>query len=475
MKSQRKKNKKSLFLCVLSTVLLFVSCVSTTPNDSTKNISSEKKIKEKTEVFTVENFIQKLQDCLAEGSNEEALALYSTVPEKYANDYTLLYIKASLLMSAGYYDEATVITTMLQESYPENTDVLTLASVIAKATGKTAQKSMLIKKILAIDPNHTDANTELANEQMVKKNFTLANRYYLKALGSDARNLEALAGYGQSSYYLGKLSDAEKTFKQMIEIDPKNAFAYSYLGKLEAEKPNYKTAAEYGAKAIEYAPEYYDYWMDYGSYMQQLMRYGEAEEALTRAIELRPDFFYGYVYRGGVYDEQDKVIEAYADFKKVVELNPKYYFAYESLGILAWGAEDYASAREGFSKAWEVYPASTSYPIMIAMSYFIEGDVKNGKDFLSKKVLKSLDRNSVEYAIARLFYDNVAPGTVAQKVENESNSNKRGKYLYYLATYYQIRGNDSLAQKYYIMVNEMQSPLFFEYRLNDWALKNYKK
>ena len=49
---------------------------------------------------------------------------------------------------------------------------------------------------------------------------------------------------------------------------------------------------------------------------------------------------------------------------------------------------------------------------------------------------------------------------IAQKVENETNANKRGKFLFYLALYYQVRGNDNVAQKYYITVQEMQTPMF---------------
>ena len=70
--------------------------------------------------------------------------------------------------------------------------------------------------------------------------------------------------------------------------------------------------------------------------------------------------------------------------------------------------------------------------------------------------------------------ENFPVDSCTKQVENESNANKRGKYLFYLAMYYQIRGNDNIAQKYYINVQEMQSPTFFEYRLNDWAIEKYK-
>jgi tetratricopeptide (TPR) repeat protein len=109
-------------------------------------------------------------------------------------------------------------------------------------------------------------------------NYKLANRYYLTALAGESTNLEALAGYGQSSYYLGNIDDAKNTFWKMVEIDETNAFAWAYLGKLEAETPNYAKSLEYVLKAIQYESDYYDYWLDCGTYYHNLGNNLEAEK-----------------------------------------------------------------------------------------------------------------------------------------------------------------------------------------------------
>ena len=488
-------SKKTSLLC-FSIILIFsflmFSCESTKTesSDGVKVVEPAKKPKrqlteeEKLNLF-LEEFYTKLSNALNSGSIDDALALYDEVPEQYANNYDLTYIKASLLISKQDYAFAKEIANQLLANNPDNTEAMMLLSVIAKGSGDKAGKTAILQKILAKEPYHAGANTELGHEQMLKANYKLANRYYLTALAGESTNLEALAGYGQSSYYLGNIDDAKNTFWKMLEIDETNAFAWAYLGKLEAETPDYEKSLEYVLKAIQYEPDYYDYWLDCGTYYHNLGKNLEAEKAWTKAIELRPDYFLGYVYRGGLYDEQEMVEKAYADYKMVNQLYPEYYYAYESLGILAWGTGDYAASREGFQKAYEIYPASTSYPMMIAASYYMEAYEKQGtpeeaalkkagKDYLSKVVLKKLDKSSTDYAIARLFYDNVQPASVAQKVENEASLNKKGRYLFYLAMYYQIRGNDNIAQKYYINVQEMQSPTFFEYRLNDWAIEKYK-
>ena len=64
----------SLFLLMFSIFFLVISCKST---DSVSKVKQE---------FTVD-FAQKLQDILRNGTIDEALALFDTMPEKYQNDY----------------------------------------------------------------------------------------------------------------------------------------------------------------------------------------------------------------------------------------------------------------------------------------------------------------------------------------------------------------------------------------------------
>lgn len=479
MKSLNRKH--IIAVCIsLMLVLVFFSCGTTeeaasqaeeefvpvvTPEEKTVMDLSPKP------VFTEESFVKSLQETLSSGSLEEALALFDDIPVENEESYDLNYIHASLLISSGDYDKASEIADKLLEAQPANTDALLLQTVIAKATGNTEEKKKLLNQILESDPNNSDANTELGNEHMLKKNWRLARDYYYRAYRSDSSNMEALAGYGKSSYYLGLLEDAERAFRTIIEKYPDDAFSWAYLAKLYSEWDKYNDAVDCAYHAVLAEPEYSDYWLDYGDYLTKLKRYDEAEEAFTKAISLRPEYFLGYVYRGGVYDTQGKFDLARVDYEKVAQLRPEYYYIYESLAFLAWHDEDWTAAREWFTKAAAASPKDTTYPMLIAVCMYHEGNTRAAKDYVYKTVLKKFASSSSEYAVMRLFYDNVGDGNVANKIQSESNVNTRGKLLFYLAQYYEIRGKDNLAQKYYIAISEMEAPMFIESRLSDWALE----
>ena len=156
-------------------------------------------------------------------------------------------------------------------------------------------------------------------------------------------------------------------------------------------------------------------------------------------------------------------------YRKVVQYNPKYYFAYESIGMLAWNKKNYAEARAAFQKAYTAYSDNISYPLMIAATYLKENNTKDCKTFLTK-VMKNRPTDSLEYVMLRLYYDGLADQRVAQKIANETNRNLKGKMMYYYGLFNEIHGNDVQSKKYYTDILALNSPMFFEYRLAEWAV-----
>ena len=59
---------------------------------------------------------------------------------------------------------------------------------------------------------------------------------------------------------------------------------------------------------------------------------------------------------------------------------------------------------------------------------------------------------------------------MAQKIANETNKNLKGKMMYYYGLFNEIYGNDVQAKKYYTDILALNSPMFFEYRLAEWAV-----
>lgn len=417
------------------------------------------------------NFAEELQKHLMTGDINGAISLYKDIPENLKDDVDLKILESSLLLSVGRLEEAKTIVNELKNSGNNTIEVMEVNAEIANASGKLADIQKATDELLKADPANVTANLILGNRWALKKKYKLACDYYRKVILKESTNEDGLFGYGQMSYYLGNLKESEKAFKKLAEVNPESDIAYQYLGKLAAEEENYKLSIENIQKAIALNPQNSDYYIDLGNYSRNLGRYNDAEKAWTKSIELAPDYFLGYTYRAGLYDEQNRTDEALADYKMVVKTNPKYYFAFEEIGILEFHKENWEEARKYFSKANEI-SESYAYKLMILATY-----IKQGKTFemkqLSEKYMKPLDRNSLEYKMIRLYHDQGpvnAENALAKDIEKETSKNKKGKMKYYLALYYDMKGSKSVAAEYYNQITKMQTPMFFEYRLAEWAL-----
>lgn len=438
-------------------------------------VKNEKAAEKKTSSNTKVEFVQNLQDILETGDLDKAIAYFDSLSASDSQDANLMLIKGSLLISAGKIKEASALLNSLEEKDPSNIEVLEMKIIVAKAAGpkSLAEKKAAISKVIALDPNNATANIELGQEQVLNHKYKTARNYYKRALISAPAEPNALFGYGQTSYYLNDIDEAKTAFKKMIALNPNEAIAYQYLGKLEAEDENYKNALEYINKAIQIEDDNYEFYMDLGQYLRYRGKFADAEKAWTKAISINPDYFLAYTYRAGLYDEQNKFDLALNDYRKVIETNPDYYFAYEALGIMAWYAKSYDEARAAFEKAYGYNKKNISYPLMIAACYIKAGKLQKAKLFLEQVMKNMDDKKSVEFSMVRLYHDQ-GPGNaendLALKIPKIDKTTKRGKMLYYFALYYDLKGVESLASKYYTEVKNMQSPMFFEYRLAEWSL-----
>lgn len=416
-------------------------------------------------------FAKELQTLLDKGDTEGAILLFEKIPASLKNDVDLKLILGALYYSSKQYDSAISVANEVLSLQSENMDALELISLCNRAKGDKNAYKATADQILAVDPYNSSVNIQKAEEYALNKKWKLARDSYKKALKGEPQNEDALFGYAQMSYYTDDLKTATEVLQQLIDKNPANAPALAYMGKVAYDEENYLRASKFISDAIKYDPNNYDYWMDYGKYLRYQGKFEDATKAWKKAAELDPSYFLAYTYLAGHYDETEQWDAALENYHKVIETNPKYYYAYESAAILEYHAKNYQNAIKYFSKAYE-YSDHWSYTLMIAICYHKLNDAFNAKKVLQAQ-MKKLNRESTEYNLVRFYaeaYNKNAESSLKQKIEKETNSNNRGKMLFYMGAYCDINKASALAKEYYGRVTNMQAPMFFEYRLAEWGL-----
>lgn len=467
------KNKVKIF--VFLGFVLISSVYSQSDSDldsaSTKNAENPETIEAEVSKSTL--FVSNLQQVINTKGIPDALLLFDTMDEELKEDFDLMLIKASLLISSSKYAEAKKVVEVLLKKNPGSIDALELNVWIAKGLNDKKAKDAAIKLLLEKDESNPLANIELARSQSESKNYSNAIKYYKKVLMNDATNIDALFGLGQASYFAERDKDCKDALNRILDIDPNNAGANLYLGKLYFANDIYSKAVVYFEKAVAADSESYDSLLDYGMCLKMLRRYDEAKAAWNKAIALNPKYFLAYAYMAGLCDELNEYAAAIENYKKVTETNPEYYYAYESIGILALREANYLEAGKAFEKAYSYNKENISYPLMISACLLRMGKDFESKQFLEKIMKAMADKKSLEFNMVRLYHDrgpSNAESSMVMKIPEETNSTKRGKMLYYFGLYFDIAGKPDIARDYYAKVAEMQAPLFFEYRLAEWGI-----
>jgi hypothetical protein len=98
------------------------------------------------------------------------------------------------------------------------------------------------------------------------------------------------------------------------------------------------------------------------------------------------------------------------------------------------------------------------------------GKISDPKQFLAQ-VLRTAPRESIEWYMLRLYHDLAGDIDTAMRVEKEINLDNKARMMFYLANYYDIRGSKSLADKYFMEVQEMNRKWIPEWRLNEWFIE----
>ena len=441
-----------------------------TEDKSVKEQLKEEKPKEPEDPPNIA-FAKKLKETLAKGSVKEAIALFDEIPDELKTDVDLKMVLASLYISDGQYDKAVEIANEILILNPDNLAAMELLTICARATSNDSLYKETSKKILAVDPYNVQVNLMEGENQALNHKWKNARDAYTKALKTEPDNEDALFGYAKMTYYMDDLKTAKEYCQKIIDKNGENAQALSLMGKLAAEEFNYVRAIKYTKDALMYDPENFDYYMDLGTYYHEQGKNQDAIEAWKKAVEIQPDYFLGYAYLAGIYDETEQFDLALYNYRKVIETRPDYYYAYESTAILEYHFGNYDNARALFNQAYS-YSQDYCYKLMIMAMYLKEGNKNTAKQIMNE-TLKTLERDSVEYNMVRMYCDNYsknAESTLVNKINKEDNRNKRGKMLFYMGLFFEINGSQEMANEYYAKVTNMQAPMFFEYRLAEWGL-----
>ena len=404
----------------------------------------------------------------------EAIALFDTIEPADAESTPIRLIKASILNSAGQAREARLIVEDIISKEPGNMDAVYILSVIESASGRQREQLTALENIVRANPGNVDALTALASAHLQTRSWRNAISYFDMALEIDPQNLDALIGKATVYRLSRDPSNAEAMLNQAVRLHPDEAAPYHERARLYKGFGFTAQAVEDLERARERDPD--DYWIaiDLGNAYLDMYRKNDAFEEFERAVRINPREFLAYAYTAGMKDEFGDLDGAERDYIMMASINPEYYFAFEGIGMHKMRKGEWALARDAFLEAYRQAPNEYHYALLAASSWMRADNIAAPRQFLNQAMAR-VRRESIDYYILRLYYDlsgyvYSGENDFLHRVNRGEDNEIRARMLFYIAQYYEIRGNTNLANRYYLQFRDLNQQQLPEWRLNEWII-----
>jgi predicted Zn-dependent protease len=158
----------------------------------------------------------------------------------------------------------------------------------------------------------------------------------------------------------------------------------------------------------------------------------------------------------------------------LASLKPDYYFAFEAIGLHKMRKGEWAMARDAFADAYRQAPDEYYYALLSAINWMRADNLASPRQYLNQ-VLARVRRDSIEYYMVRLYYDLTGrvyngENDMLLRLGREPESQTKSRMLFYMAQYYDVRGNQNMANRFYEQFRDANNQAIPEWRLAEWIM-----
>ena len=309
-----------------------------------------------------------------------------------AQDPNALLQRALLLHRSGKPDEALRIYRHLVDHFPRNAQTLFALGTAECQAGNAINGLRFIDESLVILPNNPAGHYNKGHALGTLGRLREAQESYRRAADLNPNYAEAHLSLGNASYELGELEEALLSYERAARITPDVPQIHFNLGNVLRELNRPDEALRAYERAVQLNPEFAQALGNLGSLLCDRDRVNEGLSRLNRAIQLMPESPELYLNRGLVMRNIRKPDEALLNYEMSIRARPDFAEAYfqkaELLLLLGnytegWNLYDWrwATRLRKRESLYDAYPLWTGRESIRNRSMLIHPEVGFG-DFL---------------------------------------------------------------------------------------------
>jgi Tfp pilus assembly protein PilF/SAM-dependent methyltransferase len=205
------------------------------------------------------------------------------------------------------------------------------------------------------------------------------------------------------AHQAGHRSDAERLYRDVLGVEPRNAAALHLLGALLHQSGRSDEGASLMRQAIAIEPRNPDYHYNLGCVLNATGRMEEAVESLSKAIALKPQYPEAHFELGNALARAGRLTEAETALERVVRAQPDNADAMNNLGRVIWDAGRREEAMSIWQRAAQRQPANALVQFNIASAEIEMGRPENAEAALRRALAAKRDYHQAKQRLAAVL------------------------------------------------------------------------
>lgn len=223
-------------------------------------------------------------------------------------------------------------------------------------SGNLEGASMMLKRILKVDPKNLPALNILGLIMAIQANYSDAITFFSKAAKLDPKNSATHFNLAKAFSDSGKDEQSLSHYKISVELSPQNAEVWLGYGKSLFNLGRYMEALTIYENALIIRPNYFDALINKGATLKELRHFEGALRCADEAIILDPASAEAWLNKGVALKELKRIEEALLCYENSLSLNPQLADALSNKGNLLRELKEYDNALKCYDEAIELRP-----------------------------------------------------------------------------------------------------------------------
>lgn len=264
------------------------------------------------------------------------------------------------------------------------------------------QAEDLARAVLEADPNHIEGHILRASVRTSQRRWAEAEADLKRALELSPKRVENFLSYARYYQERGKQetdktrfdAEAEKLYKQALEIDGKSSLAHLALADFYYSNQRAEEAETHLKQAVEADPTDRAALAAIARFYESRKNFGEAEKYLGKLADVSSDKNAGRAQVIDLHARDGKVDLAISEYQDLIKQSPKYLQAYAQIAGLLMSKGNLMAALQQLEAGLKLDKQNTDLLLMRGRVNLANNKVRDGIADL-EQVLKNEPRHSM--------------------------------------------------------------------------------